>query len=233
MAHADEIIEREQKSRIDILKEALVSDHRADPDTCITCNGEWLTAALEVLRLNHLCIRTFCSDILECLEKGRGKGRNLMIIGGTNRAKSFMFMPLLHIYNCFVCPSGGTFNWVGAHDKEVLLFNDIRYEGNMEGDRRFMQWRMFLNLLEGAPLNIEMPKNHYAADIEWVNKQPIFATSDNKIVRVLNNKVDKEETSQMDERWKYINFTHQFDKSTIKYDLVHCPRCFAELVLNH
>ena len=186
-----------------------------------------------MLNLNNLSVISFCSSIRECLEKGRGKGRNLMIIGGTNRAKSFMFLPMLYIYDCFTCPSNGTFNWVGANDKEVLLFNDIRYGGNGEGDRKFMAWRMFLNLLEGAPINIQMPKNHFAADVEWIKRQPIFATSEQKIVRIMNHRVDEGETDQMNQRWKYVEFNHRFDKKNINYDLVHCPRCFAELVLNN
>ena len=52
-----------------------------------------------------------------------------MIIGETNCGKSFMLMPLLRIYDCF------TFNFVGAHEKEVLLFSDICYEVNEKGGK--------------------------------------------------------------------------------------------------
>lgn len=233
MVNADKDIERENKCRMDILREVQKSIHRTDPDTGVTCEGTWLTAALEILDLNNISVPHFCNAIRTALKKGRGKGRNLMIIGETNCAKSFMFLPLLHMYDCFTCPSDSTFNFVGAHEKEVLLFNDIRYGGNGDGDRKFMPWRMFLNLLEGAPINVPMPKNHFSADVQWVKRQPIFATSDRKIVRVMNHKLDLGETNQMDERWEYIHFKHQFQKAEINYDLVHCPRCFADLVLNN
>ena len=54
-----------------------------------------------------------------------------------------------------------------------------------------------------------------------------------KIVKIVNNAIDRGETAQMDERWTYIQFHHRFRNGEINYDLVHCPRCFAELVLRY
>ena len=49
-----------------------------------------------------------------------------------------------------------------------------------------MPWNMFLNLLEGVTVNVIMPKNFYVKDYKWIEKQPIFATSDRPIVRIRN-----------------------------------------------
>ena len=113
-------------------------------------------------------------------------------------AKSFMLAPLQEIYDCFVSPSNSTFNFVGALEKEVLFFNDFRYKANGVGDKEFMVWSQLLNLLEGAPMNVAMPKNHFAQDVQWSKRPPIFATSDERISRILNGRLDKGETSQMD-----------------------------------
>lgn len=92
-----------------------------------------------MLQLNDINVVDFCCSVKECIEKGKGKGRNTIIVGGPNRAKSFMLLPpMLHIFKCFMCPSDGTFNWVGAHESELLIFNDVRYGGNGEADEKFV-----------------------------------------------------------------------------------------------
>ena len=225
--------ERESKSLINNLHDAALENCRTDPNTGMKCCGKWFNAALDILERNDIKPEFFAGLIHTALKHGRGKGRNVMIIGETNCAKSFMLMPLLHIYDCFTSPSGSTFNFVGAHEKEVLVFNDLRYEANGKFDKEFMPWRSFLNLLEGAPINVPMPKNHYSSDVTWTKKQPVFATSDRKIIRLMNNHINMGETSQMDERWIYIRFTSQLQQSEIDYNLVHCPRCFAEFILTY
>ena len=35
----------------------------------------------------------------------------------------------------------------------------------------------------------------------------------------------------MDKRCLYIQFTHQIPDDKINYNIVSCPRCFAELIL--
>ena len=227
MVNAAKQIERANISRMDIIQHALNQRHRLDFEKGIQCKGEWLIAAIDVLNKNDIEVPKFAAMLRNALEQGRMKKNNIMIIGGTNRAKSFMFMPLMHMFDCFTCPSKSTFNWVGAPDKEIVFLNDFRYEKNV------MEWYIFLNFLEGAPIQIAMPKNHYANDVTWSKKQPVFATGEKKIVRIVNNVIDEGETSQMDERWTYVKFYYQFKDGEINYDLVHCPRCFAELLLHY
>ena len=95
-------------------------------------------------------------------------------------------------------PSNGNYNWVSAPEKEVIFLNDLRY--GKDGDSRLMPCNRFLNFLEGATINISMPKIFYAKDFEWSEKQPVFATADKTIVRIVNGVYDSDETSQMDER---------------------------------
>ena len=81
-------------------------------------------------------------------------------------------------------PSHGSYNWVDTPQKEIIFWNDIRYD--IDGEKRVMPWNMFLNLLEGVTVNVIMPKNFYVKDYKWIEKQPIFATSDRAIVRIRN-----------------------------------------------
>ena len=227
MLEAESKVERSQMTRIELLQKALSEEHRYDIDEDIKCSGEWLSGTTDVLRKNNIDKNYFTSLIRKVLEQGRSKKNNIIIIGGTNQAKSFMFMPVLYICDCFTCPSNSQFNWVGAREKEVIFLKDFRCNDGT------MKWNLLLNFLEGAPTSVTMPKNHFASDVNWTQHQPIFATAEKKIVRVVNNNIDEGETSQMDERWTYIQFHHRFTYGEVDYDLVPCPRCFAEFLLKN
>lgn len=228
VARAKERGLRAKKTRMEILQEALALPCASNDNSGASCDGRWLPAALEVLQRNGIARDDFASVVTNSLTHGRSKGRNLMIIGGTNCAKTFILLPLVDIYDTFCSPAEGTFNWVGAPKKELVLLNDIRYE--KDGDKKVMAWAQFLNLLDGSPLSIGMPKSHFACNTEWRAQQPIFATSDGPIQRITKDgRVDAGETAQMNERWVRMDFTHRF--MSPDYSLVRCARCFASLIL--
>lgn len=228
MAKSKERADRAKKTRIQLLEEALLLPCASDEDSGASCDGRWLPAALEVLERNNYTREYFSSLITNCLRRGRGKGRNLMIIGGTNCAKTFMVMPLVDIYDTFCSPAKGSFNWVGADKKELLLLNDIRY--GKDGESKVMAWQELLNLLDGSPLAIDQPKCHFAANAEWRTLQPIIATSDGPIERIMpDGRKDTGETNQMVERWVRLDFAYKFNSPD--YSLLRCARCFASLVL--
>ena len=227
---AEPEIRRKNKSRLEILNEAKLQACDVDPVTKESCNGLWLRCALETLDHNNVTRKHFARLVLNNLEHGRGKGRNLMICGPTNCAKSFMLLPLTKIYNCFNTPSQGTYNWVDAPQKEIIFLNDIRYD--QDGEKRVMPWNMFLNLLEGVTVNISMPKNFFSKDYEWSERQPIFATADKEIIRIRNGTIDDGETQQMAQRWVLIKFKHQYLGEDVNYDVISCKSCFAKLLLD-
>ena len=78
-----------------------------------------------------------------------------------------------------------------------------------------------------------LPKNVYASDREWTALQPIFATSDQRIVRIIDGKIDYRETDQMNERWNYIEFSYHLKKGKIDYSLCPCARCFTQLIFDY
>ena len=104
---------------------------------------------------------------------------------------------------------------------------------NGKEDDRFLPWNQFLNLLEGALVNVAMPKNVYDSGQEWTALQPIFATSEQCIFHVIDNKTDCGETDQMNKKWNYIEFSCQCKEEEIDYSLGPCARCLAQLIFDY
>ena len=211
-----------EHDRLQLLHEAKDGNH------AVGCCGSWLRAAIEVLHLNGVDAVEFTADIRNSLENGRGKGRNLYIWGESNCAKSFMLMPLLAVYGeerIFMSPADNKFNWVGANTKDAVFLNDLNYS-----EEGVMKWGPFLNLLEGAPVHISAPKNHFAEDTVWRELTPIFATAQQPILRVVGGVVNRSQTKMMDMRWKFYHFTHEFKPENV-VRVPNCGKCFAELVL--
>jgi len=225
-------LERKKKSALEIIEEAKDLPCEVDPVTNAPCDGLFLTSALEVLAHNNITRKRFSDLVLNTLKFGRGKGRNLMIIGKTNCAKTFILTPLTKIYKCFMTPSKGSYNWVNAPSKEIIFLNDLRYD--KDGDDKVMPWSTFLNFLDGSTINVSRPKNNYPSDLEWSAKQPVFATAEKPIVRVVGGEYIPGETEQMNERWEFLTFTHQFlkEKNNINYNITPCGACFAKLILD-
>ena len=167
------------------------------PKTHALCEKRWLPAALEGVFRNNIDTISFARQVVNTLTKGRGKGSNLFMVGPENCAKSFMLISLSIMFNYFFCPLNSKFNFVTAIDKEINFHNDLRYGLDGNGDDRLLQWNQFLNLLEGAAVNVAIPKNVYASDQEWTALQPRFATSDQCIVRIINGKIDYGQTDPM------------------------------------
>ena len=91
-------LERKRKSRIQLLKGA------RDGECVQNCSGQWWISAKEVLQGNGVDINYFGHCVHELLQKGRGKYRNLMIVGPANCAKTFLLNPLNVIFNTFSNP---------------------------------------------------------------------------------------------------------------------------------
>ena len=82
-------LQRARKTRLDLLVDARQGE-------CVeNCNEQWLSCAREVLRRNGIDERYFIQSVYELLEKGRGKFRNIMIVGVANCGKTFLLNPAL------------------------------------------------------------------------------------------------------------------------------------------
>ena len=216
MENAESDLERCNKTRMELLTDALNGP-------CVDgCSRSWLGAALDNLIRNKISVGEFAGSVRTLLQLGRGKGRNIMIIGESGRGKTFMIKPLLTIFKCFATPSRGTFNWVGADQAEVLWLNDFRWS------EQVIPWSDFLNLLEGEAIHVPVPKTHFTEDPLWTKDTAIFATSKGKIRKCEKGQIDEIETEMMDRRWKYFFFKCEVEDE-VKF--VPCPKCFATLVL--
>ena len=99
METSRERLARANMSRMEIVKEA------ADGDCVEGCQGEWYNCAFEVLTSNGINPVTFAATLRDLLQNGRGKYRNIMIVGPANCGKTFMLSPLQTLFKTFQQPS--------------------------------------------------------------------------------------------------------------------------------
>ena len=86
----------------------------------------WITCAREVLQNNGIHPVLFASAVKELLTRGRGKFRNLLLVGRTCTGKTFLFDSLCDLFKTFVNPAVDKYAWVGAEESEVIYLNDFR-----------------------------------------------------------------------------------------------------------
>ena len=219
LKNASDEIERECKSRIEIIKEAVNVQ-------CVDgCNHDWISCALELLRFNKIHPFVYAAALRELISLGRGKFRNILIVGPTNCGKTFMLKPLEKLFKVFANPAHDKYAWVGADKSEVILLQDFRWSSEL------IQWKDLLLLLEGEIVNLPSPKNHFVSDVCMNTDIPIFATSKCRVEYIGRfNSRDEMETAMMAVRWKVFDFTRQITEEEQK-SVPPCPRCFSELVL--
>ena len=69
--------------------------HQTANTECVQhCEGTWLQSAIEVLTNNQIHPVVFAHSLRKLLENGRGKFRNIMVVGPPNCGKTFILMPL-------------------------------------------------------------------------------------------------------------------------------------------
>lgn len=207
--------ERNRKTAIELLME------KGTNGNCV-CDGEYRKCAVDILNKNDVDIPEFKRTVFDALSGGRKKGNNVLIIGPANCGKTFLLRPLTEVFKCFVSPASGTFAWVGAEKAEVVFLNDLRW------NEKLITWGDFLNLLEGLPIHIQAPKTHFAEDILWSKRTPIFATSSNRIRKYDGGVINETETGMMEVRWKYF----QLSKPILNpKEIKPCGFCFANFLL--
>ena len=214
---AGEKIARAHKSRVEILREA------GNEECLCATREEWLECARQVLQNNDIEERTFGRAIMTALEKGRGKYRNIMIIGPANCAKTFLLKPLSVIYNTVCNPATGSFAWVGVQDKECIFLNDFRWS------QQLLPWHDLLLLLEGEIVHFPAPKTHFMQDIQLTKDTPIFCTTKRPLLFIKNGMVDDRESEMMAVRWKIFELRVQIPE-TSQRAIPPCPSCFAKLI---
>jgi len=122
-AQAD--LERSRMARLSIVERAL-------EEPCVEgCNKAWVNQAKDILNRNQISQDIFASATRELLEKGRGKYRNMILVGPANCGKTFLFSPLPVLFKTFQNPATATFAWVGVQEAEIILLNDFRWSSQV------------------------------------------------------------------------------------------------------
>ena len=206
---------RQQMTRLDILAEAATQA----PCTCET-PGKWMAAANEVMQLNGYMEQELQRAVFQALHLGRYKLRNVILVGDTNRAKSFLVKPLLLVYNCFVPPDTGSHQLADIDGSEVVFLNEFDW------DPALMPWRTLKDFLEGSEVKIAVPKTQSRAkNYMFKADTPIIGTAPGPIEHPKSQK----ETEQMDTRVRYFALTHWFDPKTCP-EIKPCKACFAKWI---
>ena len=214
MKTARETLDRAKKSTADLLEET-------SKRQCVAgCNGAWLECANEILSNNSVDKGKFVEAAVCLLTKGRGKHRNLMIVGPANCGKTFILKLLTVLFKTFENPRTGTFALVGVEDAECIFLNDFRWSPTL------IPWHDLLLMLEGEVVHLPAPKTHSTRDIELAKDTPIFCTSKRPLIYI--NVVDDRESEMMAVRWHIIYFNHQIPQEQRK--IPACGRCFTELL---
>lgn len=217
--NAPEKLERAQKTRMELLQQA-------QEGRCVEgCNGQWIVCANEILTNNGISEMYFKDAVKLLLQQGRGKYRNIMLIGPANCGKTFLFNPLRKVYEAFSNPATGSFAWVGVEKAEVIFLNDFRWS------QQLIPWHDLLLLLEGQEVHFQAPKTHFVKDISLTTDTPIFCTSKNPLMYIKNGVLDERETDMMRVRWNVIVLNHQIPRETQR-DVPSCAKCFADFILN-
>ena len=217
---AQKRLKRANKTRIELLEESAAS-------ACVDgCQGEWLSAAKEILVLNGIGIQDFSSALHDALKRGRGKYRNVYIYGPANCGKTFLLSPLKKIFECFMNPASGTFAWLGIENAEVVLLNDFRWKPSL------IPWCELLQVLEGDTVHFPAPKNVMNKDIVLDKDTPFFATSDAPLALIKGGSIDRINTEMMQVRWNTFQLHRQIPQNEQK-EIKACNSCFAKLIINN
>ena len=140
--------------------------------------------------------------------------------------KTFLIKSLCTIFNNFVNPAKGTFNWVGVEKAEIIFLNDFRWS------ERIIPWEDMLCLLEGNKTHVPThPEDTFCSRYLLEKNTPTFCTAPNRICIISNGTFNEIESEMMDVRWKAFQFFHQIKKEDA-IDVPLCPKCFADLVMN-
>jgi len=215
---AQEKLNRAMKSRMDILREA------RERECVLGCNGEWLSCAIEILHNNGVPVGIFSEAVTDLLTKGRGKYRNIMIVGAADCGKTFLLNPLTEMYHTFCNPASGSFAWIGMESAECIFLNDFRWSPQL------IPWHDLLLLLKGHVVHLAAPKTHFARDITFTADTPIFCTGKHPLIYIKNGVVDERETEMMTVRWRIFHFNYQIPRERQR-EIPSCSRCFSELII--
>lgn len=190
--------------------------------------GLWSRLADATLNANGIELQDFWSSMAVLLERGRGKGRNLFLVGPSNCGKSFLARPLELIFRSLVNPAANNFAFAGIEGKELVVLDDFRFTG------KAISWSDLLLLLDGATVNFSLPRTHFVRDVCVLstNTIPVICTGKSVPVFVERGKENDVESEMLRFRFKVYPFSKQIQPSFVQ-ECPPCPRCFVDCLKQH
>ena len=214
-----------QRSRMDKLRDALQIPCSCDPP------GKWKCLAQGTLESNNIGCAEFCQAVVSNLKNGRGKGRNIFLVGRANCGKSFLLRPLQFFFKTLANPASNSFSFAEVVKNDVIFLDDYRYNRGKP-----LAWKDLLLLIpEGATLHFSQPRNHFFADVclPDTNTVPFFATGKGLPEYVdEGGKGDRMEDEMLRVRFKIFIFFKSRASGEVK-ECLPCGKCFAEFVQEH
>ena len=214
------MLRRQQLGRIGLLREA------AQLDCCCTPTSQWETLARETLQSNGLN-GPFQRAVFTALAHGRGKLRNVFLMGPTTCGKSFLIKPLSQIFKVYKIPDDGSHKLENVLDAELLYLNEFTWS------EKWLSWAFMKSLFEGEDIMVARPKNR-GGNVLYQGDAPVIGTCPSRIQMFARHGhhvcLNEYETQQMDARVRYL----MFSQPLAPHAVVECPvcmRCAARLYL--
>ena len=184
---------------------------REKSGSCADISCAWYDCTVEVLTLNNHNVAQFSQDMYDCLDKGRSKDRNIMLIGPANTGKIFMLKPLQFIFGKLSLAGWASrclshsLKWLqvvrGQHSMD--RFSEVTGRGNCQVSDPKESFRTRRG-------NWYLQQRAHTGHLEYKLSHPNY----------------HEETGMMDKRWKYYKTTHVFGTSIISCDWLLVLRHF-------
>ena len=204
--------------------------------TCDT-KGFWLVLAYDICEKNGIEREVMGRAFYNAIVKGRKKHNNIIILGESNCAKTFLVAPLRRLFKrCFSSPAASGFAWDKVETAQVILLNDYRWAPLDKAGN--ITWSAFLLLLEGDDVKLPAPMNHKSEhyEISHKNDVAVFCTSGSMItywkkdVDEAQTKRHTTENKMMLERWhKPFCLTYEFSEDQ-KAECDPCEWCFCKFI---
>ena len=152
--------------------------------------------------------------VLNALRLGRGKGRNLLIIGDSTRAKSFVLKPLAFSLKTYVRPDSSSHQLADVAGCELIWLNDYSF------DPSWLSWCKLKCFLEGDALKVAVPKT-VGPNYTFEKDAPVFGTGPGPV----QHPSSQSETDETNSRIQHFTFHQWFPPRDP--EIKPCKHCCA------
>ena len=222
----DDRVHLSQRSRMQAL-------HDGANSPCI-CSGEWSKHVGMTLRANCIDAIELAHDIYRSLEQGRSETTLVPTLAGLQggEGKSLIFMPLGALLGdeyVYSYVATGSFPLLGLEGKKAVVLDEWRFGASVLPLPLQLLW------LEGKPVPIARPQDHFLGHCLYKGTAPIFITTPLKRLQKLIEEAEHArqngvacEASMVLRRLKIYKFEAVLPKPAEQ--IPACASCFAKFL---